>query len=86
MYIPTDEGRLYLDPVMDLCGRKFVGMSIDSRMTKQLTIDALNDAVNHSGDVNGCIWHSDMGSRYCRKRVHASYDYMTPEEYYSKYA
>ena len=46
---------------------------MNSRMTKQLTIDALKDAVNNSGNVNGCVLHSDMG-------------YMTPEEYYSKCA
>ena len=66
-YIPTDEGWLYLASVMDLCGRKIVGMSMDSRMTKQLTIDALKDAVNHSGNVKGCILHSDRGSQYCSR-------------------
>lgn len=52
---------------MDLCGRKIVGMSMDSRITKQLTIDALKDAVNHSGKVEGCILHSDRGSQYCSR-------------------
>ena len=51
--------------VMDLCGRKNVGMSMDSTMTKQLTIEALKDAVNHSGNLKGCILHSDRGSQYC---------------------
>lgn len=64
-YIPTDEGWLYVAAVMDLCGRKIVGMSMDSTMTKQLTIEALRDAVNHSGNVKGCILHSDRGSQYC---------------------
>lgn len=64
-YIPTDEGWLYVAAVMDLCGRKIVGMSMDSTMTKQLTIEALKDAVNHSGNVKGCILHSDRGSQYC---------------------
>lgn len=64
-YIPTDEGWLYVAAVMDLCGRKIVGMSMDSTMTKQLTMEALKDAVNHSGNVKGCILHSDRGSQYC---------------------
>ena len=64
-YIPTDEGWLYVAAVMDLCGRKIVGMSMDSTMTKQLTIEALKDAVNHSGNVKGCILHSNRGSQYC---------------------
>ena len=33
-YVPTDEGWLYLAGVMDLCGRKMVGIAMDSRMTK----------------------------------------------------
>jgi len=66
-YIPTDEGWLYLAGVMDLCGRKMVGVAMDSRMTKNLVIAALQDAINHTSDVNGCILHSDRGSQYCSK-------------------
>lgn len=72
-YIPTEEGWLYLAGVMDLCGQKMIGVSMDSRMTKELVINALEDAINHSGDVDGCILHSDRGSQYCstdyRKKV-----------------
>lgn len=66
-YIPTDEGWLYLAGVMDLCGRKMVGVAMDSRMTKKLVIAALQDAINHTTDVSGCILHSDRGSQYCSK-------------------
>jgi putative transposase len=62
-YIPTDEGWLYLSGVMDLCGRKMVGVAMGSRMTKQLVMDALQDAVNHTNHVEGCILHSDRGSQ-----------------------
>ena len=64
-YIPTEEGFLYLAGIMDLCGQKIIGISMDSRMTKELVINALNDAINHSGNVKGCILHSDRGSQYC---------------------
>lgn len=64
-YIPTDEGWLYLAGVMDLCGDKIVGVSMDSRMTKSLVMAALQDAINHTDDTNGCILHSDRGSQYC---------------------
>ena len=64
-YIPTDEGWLYLAGVIDLCGRKVVGIAMGARMTKQLVVDALQDAVNNSGNVEGCILHSDRGSQYC---------------------
>ena len=64
-YIPTDEGWLYLAGVMDLCGQKIVGISMDSRMTKELCMNALVDAINHTDDTEGCILHSDRGSQYC---------------------
>lgn len=50
-YIPTDEGWLYLAGVIDLCGRKVVGIAMGARMTKQLVVDALQNAVNNSGNV-----------------------------------
>lgn len=64
-YIPTDEGWLYLAGVMDLCGDRIVGISMDSRMTKELVIAALQDAIRHTRVTKGCILHSDRGSQYC---------------------
>lgn len=64
-YIPTDEGWLYLASIMDLCGNKIVGVSMDSRMTKELVINALKDKINRFGKSDGCICHSDRGSQYC---------------------
>ena len=64
-YIPTDEGWLYLAGVMDLCGDKIVGMSMDGRMTKELVIAALKDAICQTKATEGCILHSDRGSQYC---------------------
>ena len=70
-YIPTDEGWLYLAGVMDLCGNKIIGISMDGRMTKELVTAALKDAVRHTRSTEGCILHSDRGSQYC------SLDYQT---------
>lgn len=64
-YIPTDEGWLYLAGIMDLCGNKIVGISMDSRMTKELVMAALKDAICHTRATSGCILHSDRGSQYC---------------------
>ena len=64
-YIPTDEGWLYLAGVMDLCGDKIIGISMDERMTKELVISALKDAIRHTQNTEGCILHSDRGSQYC---------------------
>ncbi|WP_154674922.1 IS3 family transposase [Desnuesiella massiliensis] len=68
-YLWTDEGWLYIAGVMDLCGQKIVGLSMSERMTKELVINALNDAYQRAGKPNGVILHSDRGSQYC------SYDY-----------
>ena len=44
-YIPTNEGWLYLAAIEDLYHRKVVGWALGARMTKQLTIDALDQAL-----------------------------------------
>ena len=64
-YIPTDEGWLYLAGIMDLYGQKIVGISMDSRMTKELVCNALKDVTGRTGNIKGCILHSDRGSQYC---------------------
>ncbi|GED15419.1 DDE-type integrase/transposase/recombinase [Aneurinibacillus migulanus] len=43
-YIPTQEGWLYLASIMDLYTRKIVGWHMDKRMTKELVLEALDQA------------------------------------------
>lgn len=64
-YIYTDEGWLYVAGVMDLCGGKIVGLSMSDRMTKELVINALDDAHRNGTKQPGAIFHSDRGSQYC---------------------
>lgn len=68
-YVATGEGWLYLAAVEDLYHRKIVGWALDSRMTKQLTLNAINQALIHERPESGLIFHSDRGSQY------AAYDY-----------
>ncbi len=68
-YIATEEGWLYLAAVIDLFSRKVVGWALGARMTKQLVIDAMNQALRLEKPSNSFIFHSDRGSQY------ASYDY-----------
>ncbi len=63
-YIHTREGWLYLAVLIDLFNRKVVGWSASSRMTRQLTIDALQMALDHRRPAPGLIHHSDRGSQY----------------------
>jgi transposase InsO family protein len=63
-YITTAQGWLYLATLMDLYSRRIIGWSMDKRMTRQLTIDALKMAIANRQDVRGVIHHSDRGSQY----------------------
>lgn len=65
-YIYTQEGWLYLADIMDLYGRKIVGMVISEKNDQHLVIAALEDAKNRIGKKNlkDCILHSDRGSTY----------------------
>jgi putative transposase len=63
-YIWTQEGWLYLATVMDLYSRRVVGWKVSNRITKELVIGALNDAVIMRKPPSGLIFHSDRGSQY----------------------
>ena len=70
-YIYTQEGWLYLAVVLDLFSRKIVGWSMSVRINKELTINALRQAMNRRGIRAGLILHSDRGSQYaCNDYVH----------------
>lgn len=64
---PTAEGKLYLCAVKDACSERIVGYSIADRMTSQLAVDALRNALALRGQVTATV-HSDRGSQF---RAHA---------------
>lgn len=63
-YIKTDEGWLYLATVIDLFSRKLIGYKMSSRMTKDLVIGALYNALQARNYPKNVIVHSDRGSQY----------------------
>ncbi len=63
-YIRTDEGWLYLATVIDLFSRKIIGYKMSNRMTKDLVISALQNALKVRDYPKGVIIHSDRGSQY----------------------
>ena len=63
-YIKTHEGWLYLGTVMDLFSRRIIGWSMQSRITKELVLDALLMAVWRRKPKKGVLVHSDQGSQY----------------------
>jgi transposase InsO family protein len=64
MYVPTNEGWLYLSAVMDLFNRQIIGWATSSRMTRQLTVDGLQMALDQHRPLKGLVYHSDRGSQY----------------------
>lgn len=63
-YVATGEGWLYVAIVLDLFSRKIVGLSMEERMTADLVIKALEQAILHRSPKAGLIHHSDKGSQY----------------------
>jgi len=63
-YIPTQEGWLYLAVVLDLFSRRVVGWAMSERMTGDLTVEALQMALQQRQPELGLIHHSDQGSQY----------------------
>ncbi|EFB1675474.1 IS3 family transposase [Escherichia coli] len=63
-YIRTHEGWLYLAVVVDLFSRKIIGWSMQSRMTKDIVLNALLMAVWRRNPEKKVLVHSDQGSQY----------------------
>ncbi|HBY9527815.1 IS3 family transposase [Klebsiella aerogenes] len=63
-YIRTREGWLYLAVVVDLFSRKIIGWSMQSRMTKDIVLNALLMSVWRRNPQKQVLVHSDQGSQY----------------------
>jgi len=63
-YVPTQEGWLYVATVLDLFSRRIVGLAMRERMTAELVMAALQQALNHRQPEPGLVHHSDRGSQY----------------------
>ncbi|HCI0257618.1 IS3 family transposase [Escherichia coli] len=63
-YIRTHEGWLYLAVVVDLFSRKIIGWSMQSRMTKDIVLNALLMAIWRRNPQKQVLVHSDQGSQY----------------------
>lgn len=62
---PTNEGKLYVAGVRDLCHRGLVGWSMDEHPDAELVVDAMVMALGRcTPDPAGLIHHADRGSQY----------------------
>jgi transposase InsO family protein len=65
--IPTDEGKLYLASVIDLCSRRLLAAPTSEHPNAQLACDAIRMATAVRGgaaNITGVIFHTDRGSTY----------------------
>lgn len=63
-YLPTREGWLYLAVLLDLYSRRVVGWAMSERNDEELTLAALQMALDQRQPVPGLVHHSDRGSTY----------------------
>lgn len=65
--VKTDEGKLYLDSVLDMVSRRIVGFSLGEHHDAELAYNALVMAVAVRGGkdaITGVTLHTDQGSEY----------------------
>jgi transposase InsO family protein len=65
--IPTDEGKLYLATVLDLCSRRLLAAPTSDHPNAELASDAIKMAVAVRGgaeQIRDVIFHTDRGSTY----------------------
>ena len=63
-YVRTDEGWLYLTAILDVYSRQIVGWCMKDRLTQDLTITALHQALGRRNPGSGLVFHSDRGIQY----------------------
>ena len=63
--VPTGEGVLYVAGILDLYGRRPVGIALSTHNDRFLVMDALKDMIIRGFKHNGTVLHSDRGSTYC---------------------
>lgn len=66
-YMHTKRGWAYLAVVLDLGSRKVVGWSVSASMEEQLTLSALENALQEREPPAGLVHHSDRGVHYASR-------------------
>jgi putative transposase len=73
--IVTDEGKLFLDSVLDMGSRRVVGFALDEHHNTQLAYAALAMAVAIRGGkdtITGVVFHTYAGSEYTARAFRAA--------------
>jgi putative transposase len=69
---PTGEGKLYLCAIKDCYGNRIVGYSMADRMTSELAVAALRNAVALRTPAGTVVVHSDRGSQFRSRKFVAA--------------
>jgi transposase InsO family protein len=73
--IVTNEGKLYLDSVMDMGSRRIIGFALGAHHDAALAYGALAMAVAvRGGAVPGVVFHTDQGSEYAARSFRQACD------------
>lgn len=67
-YIPTNEERLYLAIVKNLCTKQIVGYTFSHRINTNLTLTALRMALRRKRPQHDLIFHSDWRIQYASRK------------------
>jgi transposase InsO family protein len=73
--IPTEDGKLYLDSVLDMGSRRIVGFGLGEHHDSDLATAALQMAVAVRGGKDAIvevIMHTDQGSEYTARNFHTA--------------
>ena len=73
-FVPTDQGWLYLAPVLDLYSRMVVGWAMEAYLDRRLTVKALKMALARRRPSDGLVHHSDRGGQYASEEYQALLD------------
>jgi len=73
-FVPTDEGWLFLAPVLDLYSRMVVGWAMEDYLDRRLTLKALKMALAWRRPPQGFLHHSDRGGQYASDDYQALLD------------
>lgn len=73
-FVPTDEGWLFLAPVLDLYSRMVVGWAMEAYLDRRLTLKALQMALAGRRPPAGFLHHSDRGGQYASEEYQALLD------------
>ena len=61
---PTAEGKLYACCIKDVCSNRIVGWATSDRMTAQLAVSALRQAIARRQPQDTVVVHSDRGGQF----------------------